>query len=289
MEHFEEQDIQNEEQLPRGVGISFVIHAVIISFFALKAAFFDPEPIDFSQAVRVDMVGLPDKVEPKTLPAKTEENPKPALPQKEPVAEKPVEKTVEKKPEPVKPEPVKPAPKPVVAKPEVKAPKTAKPEGINLEKTKTQQQSAIEKLKAMAALEKIKQDVAQEKTKVAPGTGKDKAGTQKVKGNVLSPGTALTGLAKLQHDTYAADLDHHIKQHWAVPEWLANRDFKAQAKVYFDARGNILGRKIVKSSGNQSYDDAVLSTIDQSAPFPPPPEKFTAIVETDGILIGFPE
>ena len=114
-------------------------------------------------------------------------------------------------------------------------------------------------------------------------------GAAKVKGNTISPGTALSGLAKLQHDTYAVDLDHHIKQHWALPEWLANRDFKAQAKVYIDSRGNILGRKIIKTSGNQSYDDEVLATIDRSAPFPAPPEKFVSIVEVDGILIGFPE
>jgi colicin import membrane protein len=59
--------------------------------------------------------------------------------------------------------------------------------------------------------------------------------------------------------------------------------------VFIDSRGNILGRKIVKSSGNPSYDDEVLATIDRSAPFPAPPEKFVAIVSVEGILIGFPE
>lgn len=281
-----ELETENEEQLPRGLGISFALHALILSIFALKAAFFTPEQIDFSQAVRVDIVGLPDKLD-KTPPAATKEEAKPAMPEKEPVAEKPVEKTVEKKAEPTPPEPAKPA-KPAPVKHEVKVPKAEK-DAVNLEKTKSQQQSAIEKLKAMAALEKIKEDVAQQKAKPVPGAGKDKVGAAKVKGNALSPGSSLTGLAKLQHDSYAVDLDHHIKQHWAVPEWLANRDFKAQAKVYIDSRGNILGRKIVKTSGNESYDDAVLATIDRSAPFPAPPEKFVSIVEVDGILIGFPE
>jgi len=267
----EEAPLENDESLPRGLGISLALHVVIISFFAVKAAFFDPEPIDFSQAVRVDIVGLPDKIANPPPKAETNENAKPALPEKQ---------VAEEKTEPVKPKP---------AKPEAKAPKVAKPEGINLEKTKSQQQSAIEKLKAMAALEKIKDDVNHEKSKPVPGTGKDKNGATKVKGNVLSPGSALTGLTKLQHDSYAADLDKHIKQNWSLPEWLANRDFKAQARVFCDAHGNILGRKIVKSSGNQSYDDEVLATIDRSAPFPPPPEKFEAIVSTDGILIGFPE
>lgn len=271
----EEQQQQNEDKLSRGIGISFAIHAILISFFALKAAFLDPEPIDFSQAVRVDMVGLPEKL--KQLPDSAKENAKPALPEKEKPAEKPVEKVVEKKPEP------KPEPKPVVK------PKAPVKDAVNLDKTKSQQQSAIEKLKAMAALEKIKQEVSQQKKTPPPvGTGQDKTGA-KVKGNVISPGTALSGLSKLQHDSYAADLNTAIKKNWQLPEWLANRDFKAQAKVFIDSRGNILSRKIVKSSGNQSYDEYVLKTIDASAPLPPPPEKFTSLVEVDGILIGFPE
>ncbi|KYG60692.1 cell envelope integrity protein TolA [Bdellovibrio bacteriovorus] len=273
-----EEEKQQDDQLSRGIGISIALHAAIISVFTLKAVFFTPEPIDFSQAVRVDMVGLPDKVEPKTLPAPAKEEAKAALPEKnqaeEKTVEKPPEKVVEKK-TPPKPEPAKP-----VAK---------KEDGVNLEKVKSQQQSALEKLKAMAALDKIKNDVAEEKRKAAAGAGKSDSGAQKIKGNVLSPGTSLTGLTKLQHDTYASDLDKHIKNHWALPEWLAKRDFKAQAVVFIDSRGNILGRKIVKSSGNPSYDEAVLQTIDNSAPFPAPPEKFLAIVSVDGIMIGFPE
>jgi colicin import membrane protein len=261
---------QEEERLSRGLGVSFVVHGVILLLFTVKAVFFTPEQIDFSQAVRVDIVGLPDKEPPKLDPPKAEA--KPALP------EKPVEKPAEKAAE--KPAPPPPKPEPVKAPP--------KDEGVNLEKNKAKQQSAIEKLKAMAALEKIKEDVdAEKKKEVAKGKADD--GATKVKGNVLSPGTALTGLAKLQHDNYAADLDAHIKQHWALPEWLAKRDLKAQARVQIDSRGNILGRKIVKSSGNPSYDEEVLATIDRSAPFPAPPEKFLAIVSVDGILIGFPE
>ena len=99
----------------------------------------------------------------------------------------------------------------------------------------------------------------------------------------------MTGIAKLQNDNYISDLDRHIKQNWTIPEWLAKRDYKAQVRVFVDSRGNILGRKIVKSSGNPSYDEEVLATIDRSAPFPAPPEKLIAVFSVDGILIGFPD
>lgn len=255
---------QEAESLGRGLKVSFFLHALILCFFTVKAAFFAPEKIDFESAVRVDLVGLPDKVEPKQAP--------PA----------PAEKK-EAKPEPLPPKPTeKPAPKPEPVKPEPKA-----KDAVKLDKTKAKQKEALEKLKAMEALEKIKEDVAQE---AKPKTsGKDKTGGAKVKGNVLSAGTSLTGLSKLQHDTYVADLDTHIKKNWTLPEWLSKKDYKAQVLLKIDDRGNILSRQIARSSGNPSYDEEVLATIDRSAPFPPPPEKFISIVMTDGILIGFPE
>lgn len=264
-----------DEKLFRGLGISFAVHAFLFSFFILKTVFFTSESIDYSQAVRVDIVGLPDKVAPATPPPPSAEEPKATLPTKEPdvekTIEKPVEKVVEKKPE------------------ALPIPKQKEPDSISLEKTQSKQKNALDKLKAMAALEKIKAEAESERAKKAQGNGKANLGSVKIKGNVLSPGTSLTGIAKLQHDTYVSDLDQHIKKNWSLPEWLAKRDLKAQAVVYIDSRGNILGRKIVKTSGNPNYDDEVLETIDRSAPFPAPPEKFVAVVSVDGILIGFPE
>lgn len=276
------QENSQQDELSRGIGVSFAIHAFILSLFTLKAVFFTSPPIDISQAVRVDIVGLPEKVDttkplaPKGAIEKTPEPPAPKVTKPE-VKEAKVE-----------PKTSAPAAKPELPKPVVKK----QDDAINLEKVKNQQQSALDKLKAMAALEQIKEDVAQESkrqaeqkaaTKVSGGSG------QTIKGNMVSPGTSLTGLNRLQHDTYAADLDQHIKQNWTLPEWLAKRDFKAKAIVYIDSRGNIIGRRIVTSSGNQSFDDEVLQTIDKSAPFPAPPEKFVALVSVDGILIGFPE
>jgi len=262
------QETEKNDNLSSGIAVSFAIHALIISFFTLKAVFFDAESIDFSQAVRVDMVALPDKITNELPPPPAKQDSKPQPPEKKPKtppSEKAPEKVVKKTP----------------------PPKNPKDDGVNLEKVKNQQKNALDKLKAMAALEKIKQEASTPK----PSESSNAAAAEpaKVKGNILSPGSSLTGLAKLQHENFASDLDRHIKQHWSLPEWLARRDFKAQARVYIDSRGNILGRKIVKSSGNPSYDDEVLATIDRSAPFPAPPEKFIAIVSVEGILIGFPE
>lgn len=280
-------DIDVRDKFSKGLGISFGIHVLFISFFILKAAFFDAPQIDFSQAIRVDMVGLPTKAQDKQLPTKEKEAQSNQVKERhqEKAAEKNVQKTVEK----TKPKETSTPQLPSKVAMKIEAKPSKPTEGIKLEKNKNTQKSAIDKLKTEAAFEKLEKDVEEERMKQLQSKGKEALGAQKYRGNAVSPGTELTGLAKLQHDQYASDLDHHIKEFWALPEWLANRDYRAQVKVYFNERGMIIRRKIVKSSGNPSYDEEVLATIDRSAPFPPPPSKLVSIVEIDGILIGFPE
>ncbi len=248
----------------KAITVSVLFHAAIFFIFAVKAIFFAHEQIDFAAAIRVDMVALPDKVDPISMP--------------------PPEAPEAAKTEIAKSEP-KPTPTPV-AKVEKPPPAKKELEAVNLDKQKSKEKAALDKLKAMAAFDKIKDDVTNEQKKDAEAK---KTTAAKVKGNVLSAGTALTGLSKLQHDTYISDLDTHIKQHWALPEWLSKKDYKAQVRVRIDETGKIISRQITKSSGNPSYDAEVLATVDKSAPFPRPPEKFIAIVEVDGILVGFPE
>lgn len=256
-----------DENLLKGLKVSLGFHVVVFAIFTIKAAFFAPQQIDYSAAIRVDMVALPDKIAPDQLPPPKVEESKP-----------------EAKPEPAP----KPQQKPVVVEKPVKAPKKDT-EAINLEKEKNKQKEALDKLKAMSAIEEMKREAEKEKDKKMAGVGDTKAQPTKIKGNILSPGTALTGLNRLQHDSYLAGLDQQIKQHWYLPEWLAKKPFRAQVRLKIDEKGRVLSREIVLSSGNSSYDELALETIDKSAPFAPPPEKFVSIVAVNGLLIGFPE
>ena len=234
---------------------SLIAHVVVFAVFTIKATFFKDDAIDYSAAIRVDIVALPDKLDPNQISLVKPE-------------EKAKETTEKSKPEPL---------------PEKKE-KAKEPDTINLKKTKSKQQEALEKLKKQSALDKIKNEVAREKSeqealkKVA-----------QVKGNILSPGTALTGLNKLQHENYVAEVDRHVKEKWTLPEWMSKQNFAAQVRVRIDNKGQIISREIVKSSGNENYDDIVMDTIAQSAPFPTPPEKFASILSVKGIIIGFPE
>jgi colicin import membrane protein len=261
MDHVGTQDItvSVSEKWDKGLVYSLCAHGIIALMLIVKSVFWESPVIDYQSAVRVDLVGLPDKLSPKDLA--------PAAEKIEPV-DKSTSGGIEEISTPSKPTLVKKL--------------TKEPEAVNLSKTadpsKTQN-DAINKLKALNAIDKIKAEVN--------SLEKSKTKTMNVKGNIISPGTSLTGLSRLQMDDYQGQLDIHVKKHWYVPEWLAKKKFMAIARVFVDETGIVIGKKIEKASGNASFDESVLSTIDSSSPFPPPPEKFSAKAKYEGILFEF--
>jgi colicin import membrane protein len=138
-----------------------------------------------------------------------------------------------------------------------------------------EQSSAINRLKALSAIEKLKQE--------------EQTPSQQIKGNVISPGTALRGLNKLQFDEYISSIDLHVKSNWALPEWMLHHQFRAEVLVRIDSNGNLIERKFLKKSGNGDFDQRVWSAIEKSLPFPAPPSQFVDLVGVQGITFAFPE
>lgn len=251
-----------DEPLNKAVITSVAAHLLVVAFFVVKAVFLPDESLDYESAIRVDIVGLPEKYDPnkKIEPAPPKEEPK-----AEPVKE-----------EKAKPQPA-PKPKPVIEK-------APEPDTINLNRTKSKQAEALKKLKALEALEQIEKEV---------GDGESKKNKkqiyQQLKGNVISQGSQLSGLNKLQHENYISTIDTHVKQYWKIPQWLAKKSLRAQARIKIDESGNVIEKVLLRSSGNGSYDDAVMETISNASPFPKPPAKFVSLVGGEGILLGFPD
>ncbi|PIS11053.1 MAG: energy transducer TonB [Bdellovibrio sp. CG10_big_fil_rev_8_21_14_0_10_47_8] len=245
---------RQNQTLNRYVKISLLLHAAVLLIFTVDAVFFTDEPIQFEQSVRVDLVALPDKISKEMPPAAAE-------------------KTPEKKAE------EKSSPPPVEKK--VKLPnKKTDTEAVNLDKTKNKQKLAMEKLKQMQALEEIQKELDKEAQK--------KAGANiKFKGNVISPGTALTGIQRLQADTYLEQVHSHMVANWFLPEYLRKRRLRTDVLVKFDQNGQILSKEVVRSSGNPTFDDFVLTAIQKSSPVPAPPAKFMRISEVEGFLFKF--
>jgi colicin import membrane protein len=249
-------------------GFSMLLHLILVLFLLFRIFIFPSERPELIQSIRVDMVALPDK-DPQVGPK--EETPAPA---KKEIAEKEKE---EKKPEvSEKPAPKEPKKNEFAEKTKDKKKPDAPKKEDSKEKTKDQQNSALDRLKALA---KLKDKKAQEAEKAA----------SVYKGNVLSDGNALTGVDKLQHDQYLGKLDSHIKNNWKLPAWLTNKPLSTSVLVRFDAKGLVLEKKIVRSSGNSAYDSEALQAVTNSAPFPEPPEHLVSYFKVRGIELRFPE
>ena len=158
-------------------------------------------------------------------------------------------------------------------------PKKPKPDSKAAKQNESKQEQAINRLKQMSAIERMEEQFRQEEA--------NKARTYK--GNAISKGSDLTGVSRLEHDSYVSNVEQHIRQYWSIPEWLASKNLKAQVRVRFDSNGNVIKKQLVRSSGNPSFDEAAMAAIDKASPAPAPPDRFARLLENEGILFGFPE
>ena len=237
--------------------LSIMIHLVVLGALTIKVLFFPDTAPEYKSAIRVDVVALPEKIK---------NPPQPAAPKKE-KTKKPVAKK-----EPPKP---KPKPKKVVKKkPKLKAIKK-KITKAKTKKIKDEQDSAIARLRALKNLRDKEQ----------------KAATQKIeyKGNQISKGNSLTGLAKLHHESYLDQLDSHIRGFWNLPEWLASGNLKARVLLRISRTGSIVAKTFLTGSGNELFDEHVMSTLEKASPLPIPPKDLLDFYATKGVEIRFPE
>jgi colicin import membrane protein len=247
----------------RNLYISAGAHGVIALLIFVRAIFVPSEPIEIRKAIRVDVVGLPQKI--------TEPIAKLPEPAAEPMKAPPP-------PEPAKELPAKETPKP----PEPKTPT------VNLDKkkpapdTKKAQSKALDKIKQMAALDKIKNDIANDKPAAKPKGGA-------IAGNVVSAGNSLTGMEKIEYDRYFDEIEGKVHSNFHLPQWLAETPLKAQVQVLIDSRGYVIKKIVRRSSGNDIFDAKVLEAVDASSPFSAPPNRLAGALASGGIMLNFPE
>lgn len=142
---------------------------------------------------------------------------------------------------------------------------------------KKKEQAALNKLKQMSAIENLEKEA------------KAAAKPQTFKGNQLANGDSPRGLDRLQHDSYVTDVTNHIHNYWAIPTWLAHKKLRTKVRVRLDEKGNIVGKEILQSSGNPTFDEAALTTLEKASPMPKPPERIQRVIAYQGIVVGFPE
>ena len=234
------------------LGVHFI--CMLISFQQVK--FRPNDEILLSSSMKVDIVDLPDK---KKSESKA---------QKKKLTKEKKKKLTKKKKKVKKPK-VPPKPKKVV----VSKKEVSKKEKAQVEDARAQK-SALDQLKQASAFEDLEK-------KVVP--------KEKVKGNLINEGVGLEGLDRVQFNDYYRTFKEHLYSHWKIPKWLEGKNYRAVAIVRIDQGGNLVVKLLVEGSGNDVFDESILSAIEQSEPFPAPPESIRAIISRQTFKLGFPK
>ncbi len=250
----------SQDSFSRFLLLSLGFHVAIFVILTVKFMLFPGDPMEFQQAVRVDVVALPEKIKEPPAP--------PAAEEPEQVKEEVVKKDPPKPPKKKKPELVEKPKKP-------KKPKKVVKKEPDLKKVKEDQDSALAKIKKEMAERKKRLEQEQQKVEY--------------KGNNLSKGNSLTGLEQIKYDAYSDELLNHIRSFWNLPEWLAEGNFNASVVLVINNRGGIISKSFIRKSGNELFDQYVVSTLDKALPLPAPPAELTSKLSTTGMEIRFPQ
>jgi colicin import membrane protein len=250
--------------LSRSLGISLGAHLLVGAVLTLKAFLFPSEPLRIESAIRVDIVGLPDKSPqlPTAPPPPQAEAPPPPPP-----------------PAQLPPRDLAPPPPPPPAVVVLKPTPGPTPKERTAKELRQDQSAALKKLEAIAKLER------QARADAAAKAAAAMAQARPLQGNQVSRGGSLSGLTRLDHDTYLSTLEQKIRTAWRPPKYLAKNGLKVKVLVHIDAQGAVIKKAILQSSGNPVFDESALQAIDSIAPFPQPPSSLAGLLLTSGLLL----
>lgn len=246
---------------------SFGLHVAAIVFVIFKSLVFPSKAKPYIPALRVDMVALPDVL-------KKDLQNLPLTDSAKQIAEAMKNAELEAK----KVKPIKPPDTPIEkAEPDemVLKPKKVQPEPDKSAKREKKLSSALDRIKALSKIE-------------SESKAESKASAVIIKGNQISKGSSLSGNAKESEGRYEDAVLSKLQQNWSLPVWLSRQNLSAKVRIFIDSRGRIRNFRFEQPSGNAQFDTAIKKTLEESQPFPPPPEAVASSMLVDGIPLGFP-
>ncbi len=198
----------------------------------------------YQQYVQVDLVGLPD------VAVADLENIDTTLPEVEKPA--PIQKQVEAEDDSM------------VLEARQKA-AAEKEKADRLEKAK-QAAKDEEKKKALKAIE---EEMKREQALKALSSNKEK-GRLKLKGNIVSKGTAAVGNLGTPKDQFTGVVMSKIKEHFFIMPSQRNRGLTNTVHLELFPTGRVRSKKFVKGSSDSLFDSAVMQAIEDAQPLPIP-------------------
>ena len=237
-----------------GAALALLVHAGLVAVLALGIDWRNREP----DAVSAELwASVPQMAAP---PPAVEVAPPPPPPLPAPV---------------LKTEPVPPAPT-LTPTPDIAIEQDRKRKA-EAERKRVEQEAEVDRKKREKAekLEAQKQadKLAQEKTNDERLAQQHKDNVRRLMGQAgAAPGqTANTGIAARSaapSATYAGKVNARVRQYIVFPGSVTN-DAIAEVEVNSAPGGSIISRRLIKSSGNKEWDEAVLRAIDKTSSLPP--------------------
>lgn len=134
------------------------------------------------------------------------------------------------------------------------------------------------------ALKRIQEDAAREAALKSLAAKEGRSGRKKQSGNLLSKGTATSGMIGTAKERYTGLVHEAIKEHFNIFPWQKKKSLLTVVRIDIFATGRVRGKTILKRSGDTIYDSAVLRAIDAAQPLPIPEDMS---IVSDGIVVEF--
>lgn len=262
---------EEQKKIKRYVAISFWSHIVLFLLFSI-GQWISPKPMLFQPTVQIDMVALPDQVK-----------------QSEP---QPIDTTL-----PVKDKAPPPKPEPEEQKDDSLALEKPDPNKLALEKAKKKEaedraKEALRKLREQAKKNERKEEQKRQQAlldkKKEDLKRFEEAYRSAIRGNQTNQGTSASGEMQATMNAYAGHITERLRNNWSLPAWLQSQGLRAVMRIYIDSRGNVMRYQMMRSSGNDTFDEYVKGCVQRSTPFAPPPEEMATGLRNSGMEVLFP-
>jgi len=96
--------------------------------------------------------------------------------------------------------------------------------------------------------------------------------------------------ATAEGERYWALLTAGVRRNYDVSQTIPEQErlhLKAQVQVLIGRTGELLRVQVIRSSGNELFDNAVVSAVKKAAPFSPPPDHLRDALQRKGVALEF--
>ena len=96
--------------------------------------------------------------------------------------------------------------------------------------------------------------------------------------------------AKAEGDQYWALLSAQVHRNYDVSQTISEEErmhLRAQVALYIGRAGQVIKVQLVKPSGNELFDSAVIGAVKKASPFSPPPEGLRDSLQRTGVVLEF--